>query len=127
MSKDSNVVLIIEDEKDSLKKHRDLVRSGGYIAMTASDGYKGLKKLSKNIGVVDIVLLDLSMASIDGLEVLRAIKGNPKKYGDVPVIILTNMTSEGIIKETFQLGASSYLLKEQIDAKSLIEELRRCI
>lgn len=127
MSKDSNVVLIIEDEKDSLKKHRDLVTSGGYIALTASDGYKGLKILSKNVGIVDIVLLDLSMAGIDGLEVLRAIKSNPQKYGDIPIIILTNMTSEGIIKETFQLGASSYLLKNQIDAKSLIEELRKYI
>ena len=127
MSKDSNVVLIIEDEKDSLKRHRDLVASGGYIALTASDGYKGLEILSKSVGIVDIVLLDLSMAGIDGLEVLKAVKSNPKKYGDIPIIILTNMTSEGIIKETFQLGASSYLIKIQIDAKGLIEELRKYI
>ncbi len=127
MSKDSNVVLIIEDEKDSLKKHSDLVASGGYIALTASDGYKGLEILSKKIGIIDIVLLDLSMAGIDGLEVLRTIKNNPQKYGDIPIIILTNMTSEGIIKETFQLGACSFLLKDQIDTKSLIEELRKYI
>jgi two-component system, chemotaxis family, sensor kinase CheA len=127
MSKDSNVVLIIEDEKDSLKKHEHLVKSSGYIPFVASNGYTGLEILSKNVGLVDIVLLDLFMSEIDGLEVLRAIRTNPKKYGEVPVIILTNMTSEAIIKEAFQLGACSYLLKEQVDKASIIEELRKYI
>jgi CheY-like chemotaxis protein len=127
MSKDQNVVLIIEDEKDALKRHADLVKSAGYIAFTASDGYEGLKILSKNVGVIDILLLDLFMSQIDGLEVLRAIKTNPKKYGDIPVVILTNMTSEGIIKEAFELGASSYLLKDKIGRQELIEELRKYI
>jgi CheY-like chemotaxis protein len=127
MSKDSNVVLIIEDEQDALKRHADLVRSAGYIAFTATDGYKGLEKLSRNVGVIDILLLDLFMSRIDGLEVLRAIKTNPKKYGDVPVLILTNMTSEGIVKEAFELGASSYLLKDKLEKEELIEELRKYI
>lgn len=127
MSKDQNVVLIIEDEKDALKRHADLVKSAGYIAFTAPDGYEGLKILSKNVGVIDILLLDLFMSQIDGLEVLRAIKTNPKKYGDIPVVILTNMTSERIIKEAFELGASSYLLKDKIGKQELIEELRKYI
>jgi CheY-like chemotaxis protein len=127
MSKDLNVVLIIEDEKDSLEKHKNLVKSAEYIPMTASDGYKGLETLSKNKGIVDIVLLDLFMSGIDGLQVLKAINSNTDKYGDIPVIILTNMTSEKIIKEAFQIGASSYLVKDQIDKKSLIEELKKYI
>jgi len=125
MSKDSNVVLIIEDEQDSLAKHKKLVEYGGYVAFTASDGYKGLDILSKKLGVIDLVLLDLFMAGIDGLEVLKAIKSNPDKYGDIPVVILTNMTSEGIIKEAFELGISSYLIKDQIDKESLAEELKK--
>lgn len=127
MSKDSNVVLIIEDEKDDLKRHADLVKSAGYIAFTASDGYEGLEKLSKNVGVIDILLLDLFMSKIDGLEVLRAIKTNLEKYGDIPVVILTNMASEGIIKEAFELGASSYLPKDEVDKQELVEELRKYI
>jgi len=125
MSKDSNVVLIIEDEQDSLAKHKKLVESAGYVVFTSSDGYKGLDILSKKLGVIDLVLLDLFMAGIDGLEVLKAIKSNPDKYGDIPVVILTNMTSEGIIKEAFELGISSYLIKDQIDKESLAEELKK--
>lgn len=127
MSKDSNVVLIIEDEKDYLKTHTQMIKAAGYIPMTASDGYTGLEILSKNIGIIDLVLLDLFMSEIDGLEVLKAIKNNPHKYGQLPVIILTSVTIEGIIKEAFDYGASSYLLKDQIDKKSLMQELRKYI
>ncbi len=127
MSKDSNVVLIIEDEKDYLKKHKQMIQEAGYIPMIASDGYTGLEILSKNIGIIDLVLLDLFMSEIDGLEVLKAIKNNPHKYGQLPVIILTSVTIEGIIKEAFDYGASSYLLKDQIDKKSLMQELRKYI
>jgi CheY-like chemotaxis protein len=127
MSKNSNVVLIIEDEKDSLRKHANLVKSAGYIPFSASNGYEGLEMLANNVGVVDILLLDLFMSELDGLEVLKAVKRNPQKYGEIPVVILTNMTSEKIIKEAFELGASSYLLKEEVDKQILTEELRKYI
>jgi CheY-like chemotaxis protein len=127
MSKNSNVVLIIEDEKDSLRKHANLVKSAGYIPFSAFNGYEGLEMLANNVGVVDILLLDLFMSELDGLEVLKAVKTNPQKYGEIPVVILTNMTSEKIIKEAFELGASSYLLKEEVDKQILTEELRKYI
>lgn len=123
MSKDSNAVLIIEDEKDLLEKHSKIIESGGYFCIKFSNGQKGLEYLSKNRGVIDIVVLDLFMKGLDGLDVLRAIKGNPSKYGELPVIILTNVASEGIIKEAFEYGASSYLLKNQIENGGLTEEL----
>lgn len=127
MSKDSNAVLIIEDEKDLLEKHSKIIKSGGYYCIKFANGQKGLEYLSKNKGVIDIVVLDLFMKDLDGLDVLRAIKANPSKYGELPVIILTNVASEGIIKEAFEYGASSYLLKNQIENGGLIEELSKYI
>lgn len=125
MSKDSNAVLIMEDEKDLLEKHSKVIESGGYICIKFASGQKGLEYLSKNKDVIDIVVLDLFMKGLDGLEVLRAIKENPSKYGELPVIILTNVASEGIIKEAFQYGASSYLLKNQVENGGLTEELAK--
>lgn len=125
MSKDSNAVLIIEDEKDLLEKHSKVIESGGYYCIKFASGQKGLEYLSKNKGVIDIVVLDLFMDGLDGLDVLRAIKGNPSKYGELPVIILTTVASEGIIKEAFEDGASSYLLKSQIEKGGLAEELAK--
>jgi CheY-like chemotaxis protein len=127
MSKDSNAVLIIEDEKDLLEKHSKVIESEGYFCIKFSNGQKGLEYLSKNRGVIDIVVLDLFMKGLDGLDVLKAIKGNPSKYGELPVIILTNVVSERIIKEAFEYGASSYLLKNQIENGGLTEELGKYI
>lgn len=127
MSKDSNVVLIIEDEKDLLEKHSKIIKSAGYICMKSPDGYEGLDLLSKNVGIIDIVILDLFMSNIDGLEVLKAIKTNPKKYGDLPIIILTNVASEPIIREAFEFGASTYLLKKEVQQGGLVEELKKYI
>jgi CheY-like chemotaxis protein len=65
------------------------------------------------------------MDGLDGLDVLRAIKANPSKYGELPVIILTTVASEAIIKEAFESGASSYLLKSQVEKGGLTEELAK--
>jgi CheY-like chemotaxis protein len=93
--------------------------------MTAFDGYQGLDVMAKNLGGIDLVLLDLMMPGVDGLEVLRATKADPAKYGEMPIIVLTNMTSENVIKESFDLGSSSYLVKTDIDSQGLVKELTK--
>lgn len=125
MSERSKTILIVEDEKDLLDSYKELVESAGYIAITALDGYQGLDQLAKNIGGIDLVLLDLMMPGVDGLEVLRAVKANPEKYGQMPITVLTNMTSEAVIKESFDLGSSSYLVKTDLDYQGLVKELSK--
>lgn len=123
MSSTTKTILIIEDDKQLLDSYKELVESAGYICLTAPDGYHGLDTMAQQQGVVGLILLDLMMPGVDGLEVLRAVKANPDKYGDVPVIVLTNMTSDAVIKEAFDLGASSYLVKTDIDYEGLVKEL----
>lgn len=125
MADNNKTVLIVEDEKELLDSYKELVESAGYIAVTASDGYQCLDKLSKNYSGIDVILLDLMMPGVDGLEVLRAVKVAPEKYGNVPIIVLTNMTNEEVIKESFELGASSYLVKADLDYQGLIKELAK--
>lgn len=116
-------ILIVEDEKDLLDSYKELIETAGYQTLIASDGYQALDTLDKNKGKINLVLLDLMMPGVDGLEVLRTIKTNQGKYGEMPVIVLTNMTSESIIRETFDLGASSYLVKTDLDYDGLVKEL----
>ena len=125
MSDKSKVILIVEDEKELLESYKELVESAGYVCMTASDGYQGLDIMSKNVGGIDLVLLDLMMPGVDGLEVLKAAKTDSVKYGEMPIIVLTNMTSENVIKESFDLGSSSYLVKTDIDYQGLVKELTK--
>lgn len=116
-------ILIIEDEQDLLNSYKELIESAGFNSMIALDGYQGLDILASQLGNIDLLLLDLMMPGVDGLEVLKAIKTNKEKYGDIPIVILTNMTSDTVIKEAFDLGASSYLVKVDLDYESLIKEI----
>jgi CheY-like chemotaxis protein len=63
------------------------------------------------------------MPGVDGLEVLRTVKDNQEKYGVFPIVVLTNMTSENVIKEAFDLDATSYLVKTDLDYNGLIKEI----
>lgn len=120
---DTKKILIIEDEKSLLDSYAELVETAGHIAMKAADGYQGLDLLANNLDSISLVLLDLMMPGVDGLEVLKTIKNNEDKYGKMPIIILTNMTSESVIKEAFNIGATSYLVKTDLDYEGLVKEL----
>lgn len=125
MAQTKKTVLVVEDDEALLNSYTEALESAGYKALAALDGYKGLDVMSKNIGKIDLVLLDLMMPGVDGLEVLRTVKGNEEKYGEAPVIVLTNMTSENVIKEAFDLGAHSYLVKTDLDYEGLIKEVSK--
>jgi len=118
-------ILIVEDEKDLLESYKELVESAGFNSITAKDGYQGLDILASQLGNINLLLLDLMMPGVDGLEVLKAMKTNKEKYGDIPVVILTNMTSDTVIKEAFDLGASSYLVKIDLDYEGLVKEIEK--
>ncbi|HHX99090.1 TPA: response regulator [Candidatus Dojkabacteria bacterium] len=125
MAKSDKTVLIVEDEKELLESYQEIVETAGYNVIPVSDGYQALDVLGKRHKEIDLVLLDLMMLGVDGLEVLKAMRADKVKYGEAPVIILTNMTSESVIRESFNLGASSYLVKADLDYQGLAKELER--
>lgn len=122
---DVKKILIVEDEIPLLDSYADIVETAGYVPLKASDGYQALDVLSNNLDQIDLVLLDLMMPGVDGLEVLKTIKNNEDKYGKMPIVVLTNMTSESVVKEAFTLGATSYLVKADLDYDGLVKELSK--
>jgi len=120
---DTKKILIVEDEAPLLDSYAELVETAGYIPMKALDGYQALDLLANNLDQIDLVLLDLMMPGVDGLEVLKTVKSNEDKYGKMPIVILTNMTSESVVKEAFNMGATSYLVKTDLDYDGLVKEL----
>lgn len=123
MAEQIRKILIVEDEAPLLDSYAELVEAAGFVPLKALDGYQGLDILANNIGQIDLVLLDLMMPGVDGLEVIKTIKANEEKYGKMPIVILTNMTSESVVKEAFNIGASSYLVKTDLDYEGLMKEL----
>ena len=57
-----------------------------------------------------VVILDLKLPKVDGLEVLRALKGDPRTRA-IPVVVLTSSVEESDIVESYQLGVNSYIVK----------------
>lgn len=120
-------VLIVEDEEMLLDSYAEILESENFDVYRANDGYKGLELLETHKGELSLVVLDLMMPGLDGLEVLRIKTENKEKYGESPVLVLTNMTSEKAIKEAFDIGAVSYLIKTEMDADSLVKEVNKII
>ncbi len=96
-------VLLVDDEERIVNFLALKLKVSGYQVVCASDGEKGLElALSTN---PDIMLLDIIMPGIDGLEVLRRLR----KFSDVPVIVLS--AKERISEEVFALGANGFMSK----------------
>ncbi len=120
-------ILVIEDEEMLLDSYCEILESSGYETLRANDGYKGLEILEAEKDSLSLVILDLMMPGLDGLEVLRIKTEALEKYGKAPVLVLTNMASEKAIKEAFDIGATSYLIKTEMDSESLIKEVQKIV
>ncbi len=120
-------LLIIEDEKDLLDSFSEILGDNGYEVVKCESGYSALDILKKRTKDFDVILLDLMMPGLDGLEVLRTIKSDSEVYGNSPIIVLTNMSSERVIKESFDLGAVSYLIKSELEYEDLVREVNKVV
>ncbi len=112
-------ILLVEDNErdvelvlDALEEHRlanevTVVRDG---AEALDYLYKRGEYASRADGLPIVILLDLKMPKVDGLEVLRQIKGDPK-LKVVPVVMMTSSCEEQDLVKSYQLGVNSYLVK----------------
>ncbi len=99
-------ILIIEDDLDIARLVEMHLRDAGYAVRTAADGTAGLE--SALAGSVDLVLLDVMLPGMDGLEVCRRIKA---RSPSLPVLMLTSRSSEFDRVLGLELGADDYLTK----------------
>lgn len=98
-------VLVVEDDPDSTTLITQILKHGGYEAITASNGEEALK--IRPAANPDLVLLDLMMPIMDGWQTLKEIR----KVSDVPVIILTASNARENVVPCLQNGADDYMTK----------------
>ncbi|MGN0515051.1 MAG: response regulator [Lachnospiraceae bacterium] len=117
----SNKVLIVEDEKLIVKGIRFSLEQEGYEVLCAYDGVEGLEMVKNND--VDIVLLDLMLPGMDGMEVCRYIR----EFSDVPVIMLTAKGDDMDKILGFENGADDYITKpfNILEVKARIKAILR--
>ncbi len=110
-------ILIVEDDSFLSSIIFDRLKKEGYNVSLAADGETALKFIEREIP--DLVLLDILMPGISGLEVLKKIKEDPRTK-DISVIIFSNLGQEQEMEEGRKLGADDYLIKARITPKELI-------
>lgn len=99
------VVLVVDDEPQILRVMRASLPIRGYEVLTASSGKEALDQLSKQLP--DLVVLDLAMPEMSGLEVCRRVR----EFSTVPIIILSAKGSESDKVAALDLGADDYVTK----------------
>lgn len=115
-------ILLVDDDMFIRDLYEELLRDEGYEMTTAKDGQEGLDKI--RAGKFDLILLDVMMPKVDGLNLLKQLT-NEEKKNNGPVILLTNLANDPIIKQAMELGAKNYLLKSDITPDVLLAEVRR--
>lgn len=112
-------VLLVDDEEEFVKTLSERLQLRDLDSHTALDGERALHVVQDDIP--DVMVLDLKMPGIDGMEVLRRMK---KQYPHVPVIILTGHGSDKDEEQARALGAFDYLQKP-VNLEDLVEVLKK--
>lgn len=114
-------VLIIEDDQFLREFYQELLESEGLEVDTASEGETAAAKMHE--GGYDLVLLDIMLPKKDGLAVLKESKINPPLKVNGPVVILTNIGQDAIIKSCFDAGAAGYMIKSALNPDQVLQEI----
>jgi CheY-like chemotaxis protein len=101
-------VLVVEDTELLRRIYTDKLSQEGYKVFQAADGLEALNIVRTQ--PLDLILLDLVMPRMSGLEALEALKRDPRTR-DIPVIILSNLGQDDDIQRGLDLGALDYLIK----------------
>jgi CheY-like chemotaxis protein len=101
-------ILVADDDQDMRALARRVLERDGHSVIEATDGADALRIARET--PLDLVILDIVMPSLGGLEVLEAIRSRPETAA-LPVLILTSMDDEASTRRGFDSGASDYLTK----------------
>ena len=115
-------ILIVEDDQFLREFYQELLIAEGYFVDMAPDGEVALKKIWEK--EVDLILLDIMLPKKDGVQILRELKTRPPKSPQVPIVVLTNLGQDTIIKECFDLGAEGYLIKSALNPDQVLTEVK---
>jgi DNA-binding response OmpR family regulator len=113
-------ILIVDDEKEIVESSKKRLEREGYQVLTAYDGPQALESAKQH---PDLILLDIMMAGMDGVEVLRHLKSSADT-SQIPVIMVTARGDSRSIFETQDLESLDYIIKP-FEFKELLDLIKR--
>jgi len=118
-------VLLVEDDLFLRQLYTIVLQKAGYNLLVASDGEEGLL-LGQNNTDAKLMLLDIMMPKMHGIEVLKRLKADSATK-QIPVVLLTNLTEESVVEEAKRLGACGYMVKMRFTPPEMIEKVKEII
>jgi len=112
-------ILVVDDEPDIVNLTEKILKLGSYNTLTCNNGKEALKLIEDKYDEISLVLLDLMMPGISGMEVLRTIKSNDM-FKHILVILFTVKSFKEDIKKGKEMGADGYITKP-FSGKRLLE------
>jgi len=118
-------IILVEDNPDDERLTIRALRRGNIVneILVARNGEEALAMVLNANPLPSVVLLDLKLPKVDGLEVLRQIRAHERTH-KLPVVVLTSSSEEGDIVDSYDLGANSYVRKP-VETDKFTEAIRQ--
>lgn len=116
-------ILFVEDEAELIMLMKTRLEANGYEVVSAMDGEEGLKKVYEE--KPDLVLLDLIMPKMNGLEVCRRLKNDPATK-DIPVLVVTAAGLKDLDEQCKSACADGYV-KKPYDPQELLNKIKSAL
>src|SRR3990167_7797620 len=116
-------ILLVEDDQFTRELYVEVLKDAGFEINSAVDGLDGLAKIK--MGRYDLILLDVMMPKMDGLDVLRSLINEPPAVKNGPIVLLTNLTNDPVIDTAYGLNAKGHLVKSDITPGELVEHVKK--
>lgn len=116
-------ILIVDDDPLLVRLYDKAFTLAKYETETAFDGESALEKLAAMTVKPTLILLDVMMPKMNGLEVLSKVKENPV-LKEIPIIMLTNLAGEKDAEEALLRGAVTYLVKSKYQPKEVVQKVK---
>jgi CheY-like chemotaxis protein len=122
MSNDLKTVIVVEDEPDAAELFAEMMRVSGFRVLKTYSSTPAISLINKE--QPDVVILDIMMPDISGLEVLRFMRRDPQ-LKNIPVIVVSARSMPSDIKEGLEAGATIYLTKPvgYLDLKKSVDQV----
>ncbi len=117
-------ILIVEDEADLRTLYVQILQKEGFEVDQAIDGEEGYLKLSKK--AYDLVLLDIILPKIDGLQMLDKLKDEGKQVKG-KIVLLTNLSQDLVISKAVGYGISGYMVKSDLTPDQIVKEVKNYV
>jgi two-component system chemotaxis sensor kinase CheA len=118
-------VLVVDDQFTVRELQRSILEAAGYEVVTANDGRAALQRLTADADV-DLVVTDLEMPEMGGLELLRRVREDAS-LASLPVVVVTSRSSEDDRRRGLEAGADAYVTKDRFDQRAMLDTVERLI